>query len=133
MQNKGTSAVIVGGTQGLGLAVARQLVEEGCRRLVLSGRDREKGRAAATELAALGCEAHFVAADLGIVDNCRALIAEAGRLVGPRRLQPIFSRPVERHDRSDHRLRPEHGRGLSRVGPLRTEKSNLPIVKDNGK
>ncbi|MFC6489167.1 SDR family oxidoreductase [Nitratireductor sp. GCM10026969] len=83
MQNKDTRAVIVGGTQGLGLAIARQLVEEGCRQLVLSGRDREKGRAAATELAALGCEAHFVAADLGVVDDCRALIAEAGRLVGP--------------------------------------------------
>ncbi|WP_159588059.1 SDR family oxidoreductase [Chelativorans xinjiangense] len=83
MQNRDTRAVIVGGTQGLGSAIARQLLEEGCQRLVLSGRDSEKGRAAAAELAALGCEAHFVAADLGNIEDCHAVIAEAGRLIGP--------------------------------------------------
>ena len=44
-RNADTSAIITGGAQGLGLAVARQLVGEGCRRIALLGRSAEKGRA----------------------------------------------------------------------------------------
>ncbi|WP_048645894.1 SDR family oxidoreductase [Nitratireductor soli] len=83
MQNTDTRAVIIGGTQGLGLAIARQLVAEGCQALVIAGRDRGKGEAAAAALSALGCKAHFVVADLGRLDDCSRAIAEAGRLVGP--------------------------------------------------
>ncbi|MCR4269294.1 SDR family oxidoreductase [Nitratireductor sp. ZSWI3] len=83
MQNKDTRAVIIGGTQGLGLAIARRLVAEGCERMVISGRDRAKGAEAAAELSARGCAAHFIAADLGNLEDCRAVIEEAGGLLGP--------------------------------------------------
>lgn len=83
MQNKSTRAVIVGGTQGLGHAIARRLIAEGCAALVVSGRDRRKGQDAAAALAALGCNAHFIAADIGDTDHCRRLIEEASRLIGP--------------------------------------------------
>lgn len=47
-----TSALILGGTQGLGLAIAERLVAEGCTRLVLAARDPAKGEAAASRLGA---------------------------------------------------------------------------------
>ena len=41
--HSGTVAVITGGAQGLGLAIAERLVAEGCRKLVISGRNVTKG------------------------------------------------------------------------------------------
>ncbi|MCT7373811.1 SDR family oxidoreductase [Chelativorans salis] len=83
MCNKDTRAVIIGGTQGLGLAIARQLAAEGSPVVVITGRDRKKGEHAVADLAKLGCEAHFIAADLGNVDECQAAIDKAGGLIGP--------------------------------------------------
>ena len=45
--HRDTAALVVGGTQGLGLAIAERLMAEGCTRLVITGRDRAKGEAAA--------------------------------------------------------------------------------------
>jgi NAD(P)-dependent dehydrogenase (short-subunit alcohol dehydrogenase family) len=74
-QNHGeTAAVITGGAQGVGFAIARQLAAEGCRRLVLAGRDPDKGDRAAAELKALGCSVRFVSVDLQNVDACLGLI-----------------------------------------------------------
>jgi NAD(P)-dependent dehydrogenase (short-subunit alcohol dehydrogenase family) len=83
MINDGTRAVIVGGSQGLGLAIARQLVAEGCKEMVLAGRDERKGQQAAAELDGLGCRAHFIAADMADPDDCRALVNRASELLGP--------------------------------------------------
>jgi NAD(P)-dependent dehydrogenase (short-subunit alcohol dehydrogenase family) len=47
-----TTALITGGTQGLGLAVAHELVAAGCRQLILVGRSAEKGARAKAELEA---------------------------------------------------------------------------------
>ncbi|MEK0083005.1 SDR family oxidoreductase [Benzoatithermus flavus] len=72
-----TAAVITGGAQGVGLAIAHQLVAEGCRRLVLAGRDAEKGARAVAELAELGGKVRFVPLDLQDVDACLGLIEKA--------------------------------------------------------
>lgn len=45
-----TRALIVGGTQGLGLAIAERLIAEGCTRLVLASRDVEIGEREAARL-----------------------------------------------------------------------------------
>lgn len=76
-------AVITGGTQGLGFAIARQLVREGCEGVVLAGRDPTKGEQAVAALKALGGNAHFVAADVADVEDCRMLIDRAVALLGP--------------------------------------------------
>jgi NAD(P)-dependent dehydrogenase (short-subunit alcohol dehydrogenase family) len=68
----GTVAVITGGAQGLGRAVAERLVAEGCARVVISGRDAAKGARAAAEIGA-----QFVAAEIGDVAQVRGLIAAA--------------------------------------------------------
>jgi NAD(P)-dependent dehydrogenase (short-subunit alcohol dehydrogenase family) len=72
-RHRGTRAIVTGGTQGLGLAVARRLIAEGCRRLVLGGRDVDKGRAVAAELSGNGAEVCFCRVDLGSVEDCLAM------------------------------------------------------------
>ena len=78
-----TSALIVGGTQGLGEAIALELLEQGCRRLAISGRDAKKGKVAAAAMSAPGREVHFVAADIAKIEDCTALVAEAAKRIGP--------------------------------------------------
>jgi NAD(P)-dependent dehydrogenase (short-subunit alcohol dehydrogenase family) len=73
----GTAAVVTGGAQGVGLAIARQLVAEGCRRLVLAGRDAQKGAHAVDEFRSAACEAVFIPLDLQDVHACLRLIETA--------------------------------------------------------
>ena len=57
--------IISGGTQGLGEAVARRLLDTGASTgLTLVGRSAERGQALATELTGLGVETIFVEADI---------------------------------------------------------------------
>ena len=78
----GKHAVITGSTQGLGLATARLFAERGAAGLIITGRNAERGRAAAEELNAGGCRAVFVAADAADVDACRRVIAAADEHFG---------------------------------------------------
>ena len=68
-------ALITGGSQGLGYAVAERLVAEGAGGLLLVGRDPVKGAAAAASLSNAHCRAEFLAADLGRSDACEEVIA----------------------------------------------------------
>jgi NAD(P)-dependent dehydrogenase (short-subunit alcohol dehydrogenase family) len=75
----GKVAVVTGGSQGLGEAVARLFAERGAAGLVICGRSAERGASVAREIEATGCPTLFVAADLGAVADCRKVIAEADR------------------------------------------------------
>ena len=57
-------AIISGGTQGLGEAVARKLLADGAAGLLLAGRSPERGHALADELSGLGTPTVFTAADM---------------------------------------------------------------------
>jgi NAD(P)-dependent dehydrogenase (short-subunit alcohol dehydrogenase family) len=72
-----TAALIVGGTQGLGLAIARRLRAEGCTRLVIAGRDAARGRAAAAQLGA-----EFLPVDLADTEGVIALVDRAAGAMG---------------------------------------------------
>jgi NAD(P)-dependent dehydrogenase (short-subunit alcohol dehydrogenase family) len=76
-RNSSTIAVITGGTQGLGLAIAKRLAQEGAPGVVISGRNPEKGASAAKEVAALGTECLFVPADVSVLDDCHRLMDSA--------------------------------------------------------
>jgi NAD(P)-dependent dehydrogenase (short-subunit alcohol dehydrogenase family) len=81
----GKVAVITGGAQGLGAAVAALIAERGAKGVVICARSKEKGEVKARELAeASGADVRFVAADLSRVEDCRAVIdaadAHFGRL-----------------------------------------------------
>ena len=70
----GKIAVVTGGTQGLGAAIAVALAEAGAAGLVTCGRNREKGDAVAHAIAQqTGCTVRFVQADLEKVADCRAV------------------------------------------------------------
>jgi NAD(P)-dependent dehydrogenase (short-subunit alcohol dehydrogenase family) len=76
-RHSGTRAVITGGTQGLGLAVAKRIAREGAPAIVLAGRRAELGEAAAAQVRALGTECLFVQADVGKAEDCSRLMATA--------------------------------------------------------
>lgn len=80
--HKDTVAVIAGGTQGLGLEIARTLVADGCTRLVVAGRRIGEGAAAVQALRALGAEAHFRRADMAHADEAAALVDDAAARFG---------------------------------------------------
>jgi NAD(P)-dependent dehydrogenase (short-subunit alcohol dehydrogenase family) len=77
MSHAATSALIVGGTQGLGLAIAERLAEEGCSRIAITGRDTAKGEAAAKSVGA-----RFIAADLADLPGLLAAVDEADAQFG---------------------------------------------------
>ncbi|HET9821982.1 MAG TPA: SDR family oxidoreductase [Burkholderiaceae bacterium] len=77
-----TRCVITGGTQGLGLAIAKRLAREGAAGLVISGRRAALGEAAAAEVSALGTPCQFVAADVARPEDCARLMATAIERLG---------------------------------------------------
>jgi NAD(P)-dependent dehydrogenase (short-subunit alcohol dehydrogenase family) len=74
IDNAPNSVLISGGTQGLGLAIARTLVENGCREIILAGRKAETGALAEAEITSLGATCHYIQADISDADQARNLI-----------------------------------------------------------
>jgi NAD(P)-dependent dehydrogenase (short-subunit alcohol dehydrogenase family) len=75
----GKIAVVTGGSQGLGEAIARLFAERGAAGLIICGRNEANGARVAGEIEATGCPTAFVAADLANVADCRKVIGEADR------------------------------------------------------
>lgn len=67
-------ALVSGGTSGIGRAAALALSRDGCR-VMIAGRDRDRGEAVVAAVAAAGGEAAFVAADLRRPDDIEAMVA----------------------------------------------------------
>jgi NAD(P)-dependent dehydrogenase (short-subunit alcohol dehydrogenase family) len=79
---QGRVAVITGGTQGLGEAVARVFAARGAAGIIICGRNISKGEIVAQDLTSEACKAIFVHADLAQVEDCRAVIMAADRAFG---------------------------------------------------
>ena len=67
-QFAGKVAVVTGGTQGLGEAIAQLLAERGAAGLVLVGRNARRGKEIAAGFTDKGCTARYVQADLADMD-----------------------------------------------------------------
>lgn len=79
----GKIAIVTGGTQGLGAAIAKLFAERGAQGIVTCGRDEAKGRAKADAIAtATGAAVVFVRADLTKTEDCARVVAEADRAFG---------------------------------------------------
>ena len=75
----GMAALVLGGTQGLGLACAEALADAGCK-LAVVGRDGETG---ANTVSKIGKNAHFIACDLADSKARENLCNDVAALNGP--------------------------------------------------
>ena len=76
----GKTAVVTGGSRGIGRMIAGGLLDAGCR-VIISARKAEQVTSAAAELAARGpCEA--IPADLSSAEGCRSAGRRRGREMG---------------------------------------------------
>ncbi len=89
-----STALVTGGTRGIGLATVRRLLEDG-HRVCFCGRDAEAGRAAEAEL---GGDARFVVADVGRERDVAALVDACARELGPPRILVSNAGVNAKHD-----------------------------------
>ena len=100
------AVVVVGGTQGLGLEVARHYAGQG-REVVLSGRERQRADAVAADL---GGKARGIALDLAEPDQL------AERLAGVERVGHLVLAAIER---DENRVRSFDLEGATRLATLK--------------
>jgi NAD(P)-dependent dehydrogenase (short-subunit alcohol dehydrogenase family) len=100
------AVVVVGGTQGLGLEVARHYADQG-REVVLSGRERQRADAVAADL---GGKARGIALDLAEPDQL------AERLAGVERVGHLVLAAIER---DENRVRTFDLEGATRLATLK--------------
>ncbi|MCP4880150.1 MAG: SDR family oxidoreductase [Gammaproteobacteria bacterium] len=76
---QGNTAIITGGSQGLGAATARLFAERGVQSIVICGRQTNKGEQVAAEIQSdhPHCQVHFVTIDLAQADAAKQLIDAA--------------------------------------------------------
>ena len=77
VRNQNTKAIITGGAQGVGFAIACQLAAEGCKSIAIVGRTAEKGARAVDQLKSLGVDTLFIQADVAKVEDCRRIVSAA--------------------------------------------------------
>jgi len=76
---KDQRVVVTGSTYGIGLGIARAMLEAGARVVLNSNKDPEDD--VVERLSGIG-ECHFVRADLSQISECYRLVEEAGTLLG---------------------------------------------------
>lgn len=70
-------AIITGSTQGLGESIARRLIKDGLKGLVICGRNKANGARLSEEFNGMGCDTVYVQADLAELNDCRKIVAVA--------------------------------------------------------
>lgn len=73
---RGRTALVTGATSGIGRAVAQRLARHGAR-VIVTGREKQRGEEVVAGIEAEGGSARFVAADLADFDDVRRLAGEA--------------------------------------------------------
>ena len=81
MRLQGKTALVTGSTSGIGQAIAEAFAREGAR-VVVSGRDEQRGKAVVETIRATGGSAAFVFADLSSKAEVDRLASEAVKVFG---------------------------------------------------
>ncbi|HCJ29471.1 MAG TPA: glucose-1-dehydrogenase [Pseudomonas sp.] len=80
LQNK--VALVTGSSQGIGRGIAVRLAEEGADLIVNGRHDNDEARQTLEQVRSLGRRACFIAADVGVVAECRRLLTQAVEQMG---------------------------------------------------
>jgi NAD(P)-dependent dehydrogenase (short-subunit alcohol dehydrogenase family) len=88
MRLKDRVALITGGTSGIGTATAIRFAKEGAK-VVITGRDVERGEQVVQEIVANGGEAMFVQSDVCVADDCRNAVNQTLERFG--RIDVLFN------------------------------------------
>ena len=79
----GKFAVVTGGTQGLGAAIAQTLAAAGAAGIAICGRDLAKGERVAAQISKdTGVAVHMIAADLEDIEAVKTVIPKADEIFG---------------------------------------------------
>mgnify|MGYP003323089941 CR=1 FL=1 len=79
----GKYALVTGGTQGLGAAIARCFADNGAKGVITIGRNENKGREVAQKIKSdTGCDVIYVKTDLAKVEQCRNAVSTAKKEFG---------------------------------------------------
>lgn len=132
MDFNGCSAVITGGSRGLGLLVARELGRKGAN-LTIAARDEAELQRAREDLAERGIEVTTVICDVGDRDQAQKLIDDVVARTG--RLDVLINNagiiqvgPLEHMRREDF----EQAMVVHFWGPLQTMTAAIPVMRDQG-
>ncbi|HBG99802.1 MAG: 3-hydroxybutyrate dehydrogenase [Rhodobacteraceae bacterium] len=105
MSLEGKTAVITGSNSGIGHGIAVELAKAGADVVINSFTDSEQDHLLARAIAdATGVTARYIAADMSKPEDCRALIAKAGRVdilvnnAGIQHVAPIAEFPTAKWD-----------------------------------
>src|SRR5689334_9314598 len=82
MRLQGKTALVTGATSGIGQAIAETFAREGAR-VVVSGRNVQRGKAVVETIRAAGGTAAYVRADLITKAEAERLAREASEVFGP--------------------------------------------------
>jgi len=130
------SVVISGGTSGVGLATGIGFVRAGCQRLVLIGRNEERGKAAVEAVVAEGprAQVEFISADLNEPAAAAEAASEAARRLGS--IDILVNSTVAPYQPTLlHEIPIEQLRDVltqQALGPLLMSRAVLPIMREQG-
>lgn len=128
--------VITGGTSGIGLESAKQFVQAGVRKILVNGRNAERGEAARKAIGAVAKDAkvEFISSDVTSIPGARAVIDRAVSVFGgvDILLNSIGGDQVPElfHEMPIERIQETLLRYLS--GPLQMSRLALPIMTARG-
>ena len=130
----GKRAVVIGGSRGIGRAIALRLASEGCHVLISYARSEDAAEATADECRAHGVEAEAVRADAGDRDDVAALFERVAEWGGLDLLVNNAARGLER-PRPAIAQRPKHLHATMDVnlfGPWQAAQAALPLMEQRG-
>jgi short-subunit dehydrogenase len=129
---RGEVAVVTGASRGLGLLLATELAQRGCR-LLICARDEAELDQAAARLRALGAEVATLACDVAAGETAQRLVEAAEDQYG--RLDIVISNagvirvgPVESTTAADY----ESAMAIMALAPARLALAALPVMQAQG-